>query len=82
MPIPCDFIGDMHRLGAWHFLRQDVTLPRSAHAVENPKIVKPHQREFLQAQARTGAIAGRLVEHAGEVWWLDGSFFELSHGGF
>lgn len=70
--IPCDFIGVVAGGGRGLFFDAKST-EGDGLDVYNPKIIKPHQEQFLMTMRDAGAIAGFLVEwQAREMYlWLD-----------
>ena len=89
LPIPCDFIGVVRRFGhpldgglIGHALFLDAKScgPKlGAIRLNDPKILKPHQRRFLVAMRDAGGIAGLLVEcrKLHSFLWLDAGHLEI-----
>jgi hypothetical protein len=70
--IPCDFVGVLTGGKGFYFDAKSANEDAASLRVNCPDIVKAHQRAFLMAMERAGAVAGLLCEskRLGAYLWL------------
>ena len=73
-PIPCDFIGATRSGRGIFFDVKHIGPGVGGLRLLDERIVKAHQRTFLHRMSAAGAIAGLMIEHEGDVLWLDGGY--------
>lgn len=72
LPMPCDVVGCLLPAGRSIVFDAKNISNKTGISLADPKIVKPHQAEFLYDMAMAGAVAGLLVKCPAGILWLSG----------